>query len=59
MDAEKPVGEDAALEEAAELALNELRQGTVAPAGHKSPQLRLKHGIENSLFRAMTLVRGG
>jgi len=52
------VGEDAALEEAAELALDESRQGTVAPAGQKGLQLRLNHGIENSLFRAMTLVRG-
>ncbi len=50
MDAEKKtVGEDAALEEAAELALDELRQGTVAPAGQEGLTFRLNHGIENGL----------
>jgi len=59
VDAEKTVGEDAALEESAELALDESRQGTVAHAGQEALQFHLDDAIENGLLRAMALVCGG
>ena len=59
VDAEKTVGEDAALEESAELALDESRQGTVAHAGQEALQFHLDDAIENGLLRAMALVGGG
>jgi hypothetical protein len=58
VDAEKTVGEEAALEEAAELALDESRQGTVARAGQEALEFRLHDAVENGLLGTMALVGG-
>jgi hypothetical protein len=52
------VGEEAALEEAAELALDESRQGTVARAGQEALEFRLHDAVENGLLGTMALVGG-
>jgi hypothetical protein len=59
VDAEETVGGDAALEESAELALDESRQGTVAHAAQEGLQFGLDDTIKNGLLRAVALVCRG
>jgi len=58
VNAQESMGEDAALEESAELPFDEVRQGTVALAGQEGLEFGLDDAIEDGLLRPVAFVAG-